>query len=622
MKGKSWPNIMHSKADKTVTSLNNLTDDITILSNDNANIQVSTEGQAIKIDSSQVSANKADIATNFNKYLAGLSANGRTSKNNDCNSAIVNGRWLSEGSDEDPNAPTGLNGILETYRPSTNSAYQKYTPYTSSSTAINLFYQRSGTDADTTPKWSEWIKFSTTINGLIVGTLLWNDTTTKDMGSNMMPASGIHYLDPVIFPELFEKIGYSKGRKGDLFKVGISEDFPYLSMVKSGRGVGSTETDAIRNITGTKPVGAFQNVTSTGCFYNNGKQSRNSAEGGNGFCGIDFSLSRGLSGGSSHIQSTIHPANTACYLNRVASTGQNKALEQALKDTPLLTVRCIATKDNLEGFTENELLGSMEVPFNYHTTKWHWVDEKIRDGIIVDKVEYWISESQTKVEPLETKEGFTQLFKNDKFEYIEDHREEEVYLKTDGSLFTITELGEIPNEYTTIAPPTYAQYYKFNTDKWVLDSSKKNELIEVLWTSLSEKRDYITDKLFEYKGYNININKDSKDDLHDLYLDASDAKMELTLLSQISNRTPEQEAEYQNLLKWEVVWICNKIELTDDVKVDTELKLTLNDAIALDQLRRKYRSNEVFDIHNIQITLKNKTMEELIDLLNTKEIVI
>ena len=144
----------------------------------------------------------------------------------------------------------------------------------------------------------------------------------------------------------------------------------------------------------------------------------------------------------------------------------------------------------------------------------------------------------------------------------------------------------------------------------------------MLWTSLSEKRDYITDKLFEYKGYNININKDSKDDLHDLYLDASDAKMELTLLSQISNRTPEQEAEYQNLLKWEVVWICNKIELTGDVKVDTELKLTLNDAIALDQLRRQYRSNEVFDIHNIQITLKNKTMEELIDLLNTKEIVI
>ena len=102
------------------------------------------------------------------------------------------------------------------------------------------------------------------------------------------------------------------------------------------------------------------------------------------------------------------------------------------------------------------------------------------NNIIIDKVEYWISESQTKVEPLETKEGFTQLFKNDKFEYIEDHREEEVYLKTDGSLFTITELGEIPNEYTTIAPPTYAQYYKFNTDKWVLDSSKKDNLISVI----------------------------------------------------------------------------------------------------------------------------------------------
>ena len=64
MKGKSWPNIMLKGTDETVTSLNNLTDDITVLSNDNANIQVTTEGQAIKIDSSQVKTNKTGIATN------------------------------------------------------------------------------------------------------------------------------------------------------------------------------------------------------------------------------------------------------------------------------------------------------------------------------------------------------------------------------------------------------------------------------------------------------------------------------------------------------------------------------------------------------------------------------
>ena len=162
-KGKARSILMLSKADNTVTSLNNLTDDITILSNDNANIQVTTEGQAIKIDSSQVSANKADISTNkadistnkadistnFNKYLAGIQKDGTCSKNDDCNNALVNGRWYSEGTPNDPNAPTGLNGILETYRPSTGSVYQKYTPYTSSSTSINLFYQRSGTDAST-----------------------------------------------------------------------------------------------------------------------------------------------------------------------------------------------------------------------------------------------------------------------------------------------------------------------------------------------------------------------------------------------------------------------------------------------------------------------------------------
>ena len=78
-KGKAIPILQIVKADKTVTSLNSLTDDVTVLSNDNANIQVTTEGQAIKIDSSQVSANKADIATNFNKYLAGIQKDGTCS---------------------------------------------------------------------------------------------------------------------------------------------------------------------------------------------------------------------------------------------------------------------------------------------------------------------------------------------------------------------------------------------------------------------------------------------------------------------------------------------------------------------------------------------------------------
>ena len=112
----------------------------------------------------------------------------------------------------------------------------------------------------------------------------------------------------------------------------------------------------------------------------------------------------------SGIATTNQPANTACYLNRVASTGQNEALEQALKNTSLLTVRCIATKDNLEGFAENELMGEMEVPFNYHTTQWHY-DNENEDSIIIDKVEYWVSESQTKVEPLEVKKGFTHYLK-------------------------------------------------------------------------------------------------------------------------------------------------------------------------------------------------------------------
>ena len=485
----------------------------------------------------------------FDQYLAGIQNDGTCSGNNDCNNALVNGRWFSEGKPNDPNAPTGANGILETYRPTSGSVYQKYTPYSSGNTSINLFFQRSGTDASTKVVWSEWIKFSTTINGLIVGTLLWNDTTAKVMGSNMMPASGIHYLDPVIFPELFEKIGYTNGRKGDLFKVGIDTNYPYLSMVRTGRKIKSTEPDAIRNITGTAwPMSSQFNQKDaklTGAFdigkmitqYSYNKQA------GVDLYTLKFDASKGMNE-VGHTDTSIHPANTAEYLYRVASTGQNEALEQALKDTPLLKVRCIATKDNLEGFAEHELIGEMEVPFNYQTTRFHYDED---NKLIVDKVEYWISESQTVIEPLEVKEGFTQLFKDDKFEYEEDHRKEEVYLKTDGSLFTITELGEIPNEYTTIAPPTYAQYYKFNTDKWVLDSSKKDNLISV-----------ISDKVKSQTENNISTG---------LWLDEGE-EVEFT-------------STYEHL-----------------------------------------RFTNISDAKSFIVSLKNKTMEELIDLLNTKEIVI
>ena len=132
------------------------------MANDNANIQVTTEGQSIKIDSTQVSANKTDIATNFNKYLEGYDDDGTCNKNNDCNNAVVNGRWFSEGKPNDPNAPTTANGILETYRPTSGILYQRYTPYTDDSYLVkNLFYQRRGSNVDTEIVWSEWVEFST-----------------------------------------------------------------------------------------------------------------------------------------------------------------------------------------------------------------------------------------------------------------------------------------------------------------------------------------------------------------------------------------------------------------------------------------------------------------------------
>ena len=122
-------------------------------------VEFSTEQTAT--NTAAIATNKTDIATNFNKYLAGYDDDGTCNKNNDCNKTVVNGRWYSNGTKNDPNAPTETNGILETYRPTTESVYQKYTPYTSANISINLFYQRRGTNVDTKVVWSEWVEFST-----------------------------------------------------------------------------------------------------------------------------------------------------------------------------------------------------------------------------------------------------------------------------------------------------------------------------------------------------------------------------------------------------------------------------------------------------------------------------
>ena len=102
----------------------------------------------------------------------------------------------------------------------------------------------------------------------------------------------------------------------------------------------------------------------------------------------------------------------------------------------------------------------------------------------VDNIVYWYENAKnvTDIKPLDPKKGFAICFKNDNWEYVEDHRGETVWFKSDGRAFVIKELGEIPIEYTTVAPPSNVQYYKFDSDNWILDDTTKPVLITACTT--------------------------------------------------------------------------------------------------------------------------------------------
>ena len=124
-----------------------------------------------------------------------------------------------------------------------------------------------------------------------------------------------------------------------------------------------------------------------------------------------------------------------------------------------------------------------------------------------DKIVYWAERADlcTSIKPLEVKEGFAICIKDDKWEYKEDHRDEIVYLKVDGSPFTIEKIGKINNKYTTVVPPINVQYYKF-TDKWELDADTKLALI----TTITELIKLHTEKAIKDELWELPVEDEGK----------------------------------------------------------------------------------------------------------------
>lgn len=77
-------------------------------------------------------------------------------------------------------------------------------------------------------------------------------------------------------------------------------------------------------------------------------------------------------------------------------------------------------------------------------------------------------------EPKPAKQGFAVQYVAGKWQYVEDHRGETVYSTTDKTALTITELGEIPENYTALAP--ICENCEWNGEGWQVSAEKQAEL--------------------------------------------------------------------------------------------------------------------------------------------------
>lgn len=75
--------------------------------------------------------------------------------------------------------------------------------------------------------------------------------------------------------------------------------------------------------------------------------------------------------------------------------------------------------------------------------------------------------------PTQPENGRAIVLKNGGWIYPHDHRGQKVYSITNGSEKTITEIGDIPDGYTTMKPAS--EFDRWDGGKWVLDAKKQHQ---------------------------------------------------------------------------------------------------------------------------------------------------
>ncbi|EKN4168537.1 tail fiber assembly protein [Yersinia enterocolitica] len=162
--------------------------------------------------------------------------------------------------------------------------------------------------------------------------------------------------------------------------------------------------------------------------------------------------------------------------------------------------------------------------FNYHYETKEYVGES----------DYYIAPytglpaSCTEIKPLLAKKGYAVIFNEEtqQWEYIEDHRQAEVYNTQTGEPQTISQLGFLPENTTPLAPTS--QFDRWNGTQWIKDTDaekqyyltearqKKSILLEEAKTQIEILKDSIEfniatptaeSELVAWRKYRVQLNQ-------------------------------------------------------------------------------------------------------------------
>lgn len=162
--------------------------------------------------------------------------------------------------------------------------------------------------------------------------------------------------------------------------------------------------------------------------------------------------------------------------------------------------------------------------FNYHYETKEFVGES----------DYYIAPytglpaSCTEIKPLLAKKGYAVIFNEEtqQWEYIEDHRQAEVYNTQTGEPQTISQLGFLPENTTPLAPTS--QFDRWNGTQWIKDTDaekqyyltearqKKSILLEEAKTQIEILKDSIEfniatptaeSELVAWRKYRVQLNQ-------------------------------------------------------------------------------------------------------------------